>query len=109
MYFGGKVNMLPAAIANDQNQIRSANPLFTNPIAVNDTGQSQWRSAPQAWTIGTGFTVQASSPLIDTGVNPDTLVGMTADLRRGFDAAMTTDLAGHPRANGAWDIGAYER
>jgi hypothetical protein len=107
LYWGGKPNMVPAATLRDANQLRNGNPLFSNPIAVNDTGQKQWVNAPSPSSVLSRFTLRAGSPGINTGVDPRS-VGLSGALLNGFNSLMSTDLAGHPRVHGAWDMGAYE-
>jgi hypothetical protein len=110
VYHGGARNIVPGAVARDPHQLREADPGFVAPPAVDPTAPHQWLNAPTAWSIGTAFTLRGRSPLVDAGVDPHTLPALTADLRQGFDAAMSKDLAGNPRVRGAgWDIGAYEQ
>jgi hypothetical protein len=96
-------------VAADASQLRIVDPLLTAPPAVDPTAQGQWVNAPTPWSLAANaFLPKAGSPLIDAGVDPDTL--LPASLRPSFDAAMATDIAGRPRVQGrGWDIGAYEQ
>jgi hypothetical protein len=109
VYWGGKPNMVPAATLRDANQIRNANPMFSNPISVNDTGAKQWGNAPQPSSLNTRFTLRAGSSAINGGVDPRTVPGLNGALLTGYNAMMSTDLAGHPRIVRTIDIGAYEQ
>jgi hypothetical protein len=109
VYFGGRQNMVPEQVGADPNQLRRANPGFKKVVAVSPTAADQWSHAPKPWTLALGFVPKAGSPLVNTGVDPRTVGGMTAAMKKGFTAAMQHDLAGKPRAHGRWDVGAFER
>jgi hypothetical protein len=107
--FGGKPNSVPASVSADPNQLRVVDPLLTAPPVVDPTATGQWVNAPAPWSlVANAFLPKPGSPLIDRGADPHTL--LPASLRASFDAAMATDIAGHPRVQGrGWDIGAYEQ
>jgi hypothetical protein len=109
VYFGGRPNMVPAAVGADPKQLRRANPGFKKTVRVSKTGADQWARAPKPWSVALDFVPKAGSPLVNAGVDPRIVGGMTAAMKRNFTAVMKTDLAGHKRIHGKWDVGAFER
>ena len=94
----------------DSGQVRRVNPRFRRPPYVDPTLDQQQRTALAPWKIGNALVPRATSPLINRGVDPRRLAGVTAALRADMNRYLTADIRGVVRPNGArWDIGAYER
>jgi Right handed beta helix region len=107
--FGGSGSAgVPAALQRDSARLRSVNPLFVappRPLAAN--GRRVRALAP--WLVGNRLSLRPASRLIDAGVNPMTLQGLTPEQRTDMAAVLGRDLAGNTRPwHGRWDIGAYE-
>jgi hypothetical protein len=105
----GTENVSPSVLS-DPTLLRDSDPIFVAPPAVDSSADGQWQTAPSPWALGTGLTVQATSPLVDQGVDPRTLTGLTPELRVGIDDYAMQAADGTPRPAGAgFDYGAYER
>jgi hypothetical protein len=109
VYFGGRQNMVPASVGADPKQLREANPGFKKTVSVSATAADQWVHAPKPWVIALDFVPKVGSPLVNAGIDPRAVGGMTAAMKKDFTAAMKWDLAGKPRVHGKWDVGAFER
>ena len=108
--YGGTTSCVPSSVLADPLQLRRADPFFASPPPVDPTLDQQQRTALLPWNIGSRLTPQAASPLIDAGIDPRTVAGVTPELRAGMDRFLGTDIAGAVRPSGiGWDIGAYER
>jgi hypothetical protein len=109
-YYGGDgLSGVPSTVSSDPTQVRKADPLFVNPIALNPTADRQYRNAPHPDQIGTRFHVLPDSPLIDAGIDPRSVPGLTTELKAGIEKYLMKDLKGTPRPQGSgFDIGAYE-
>jgi hypothetical protein len=102
--------MVPSSTLSDPAQLRTADPLFENPPSVDPTRDHQQATALVPWNLGTALRQQSTSPLVDRGVDPRTLSGLTTELRSGIERWVTKDAAGVARPQGqGWDVGAYER
>jgi hypothetical protein len=110
VYTGGKgLSGVSSTSASDPQQLRQANPLFVNPIALDPTADGQYRNALHPDQIGTRFQLQSSSSLINAGIDPRTIPGLTTELKAGIEKYLMRDLNGTPRPQGSgFDIGAYE-
>jgi hypothetical protein len=108
--YGGKTSGVPSTVRADPLQLRRADPLFQSPLWLDPALNLQQFNAFAPWLVGSRFMPQLGSPLIDRGVDPRTVAGMTADLRVGIDLYLRSDLNGNLRPAGyGWDIGAYEQ
>jgi parallel beta-helix repeat protein len=109
-WYGGKgLYGVPTTVSSDPKQLRQVKPLFQNPIPMDATADGQYRNALHPNQVGNRFQLQASSPLLNAGIDPRTIPGLTAELKAGIERYLLTDLKGIPRPQGAgFDIGAYE-
>lgn len=99
-----------AVSAADSQQLLQADPLFADPIALNPTAEGQYRDAMHPDQVGYRFQLQADSPLIDYGIDPNTLPGVTPLMQAQMAPYLGTDLKGMARpAGNGYDVGAYEQ
>jgi hypothetical protein len=109
-YYGGKaLKGVPSSVEKSPAQLRKVDPLFVDPFPLDRRADEQYRVAPHPDQVGNRYQLQASSPLIDAGIDPRNVAGMTAELRAGIEQYVLTDIDGarRPQGNG-FDIGAYE-
>jgi len=108
-YYEGGTNVLPPGVINDTNQMRKANPLFVSPIDVDPTRDGQYNTALVPDQVGNRFQLQSTSPLINSGIDPRTVVGVTPEIKTGLEAYLLKDIRGVARPQGTgFDLGAYE-
>ncbi len=109
-YYGGKgLRGISSTVANDPAQLREVAPQFVDPIKLDPTADGQYRNALHPNQVGNRFTLQADSPLINAGIDPRTVPGMTAEIKAGIEQYVLKDLQGTARPQGSgFDIGAYE-
>jgi hypothetical protein len=108
--YGGTTSNLPNSVLADPNQLRRAKPRFRNPPYVHPTRRQQHKTALAPWNLGTALVPSSLSPAINTGIDPRTAAGLTAELRAGIKRYLARDRRGTPRPRGGrWDVGAYER
>ena len=92
-----------------QEQIWGVAPRFNNPIVLDPVADGQYANAPHPDQIGTRFQLQSDSPLINAGIDPLTVEGVTVAIKAGLEKYILTDINGTPRPAGVgWDIGAFE-
>lgn len=105
VFFNG-TNVLPTT---DQDKVKSADPMFTNPPAVKPADDKQWQSAVDPITLTNQFSLKDASPALNAGVDPQTISGTEKAITDDLKAALSTDIAGSARPKGSgFDIGAYE-
>jgi hypothetical protein len=108
--YGGSASQLPSSVLADSRKVRRTNPRFRNPPYVNPIQDQQQRTALPPSKLGNRLVQQRRSPLVNRGVDPRRLAGVTAALRLGMKRHLTMDIRGVARpASRRWDIGAYER
>lgn len=90
-------------------QVRRFDPGFVDPPPLDlNRGLPQTRALPP-WRIGSRLVPKRSSPLIDAGVDPRTLPGLTPPMLDAIDHYLGRDIRGLRRPEGrGWDVGAYE-
>ncbi len=108
--YGGPVSVVPGEVYDDTEQLRRADPLFVDAPDVHPTEERQFEDAAEPVASAERFGVRDGSPLIDAGIDPRTVDGVTPALREGLDEFLRFTVDGTPRPQGdGWDIGAYER
>ena len=102
MYFGA-----PDSFSySDPTQLINANPLFVNPPSLSIGG---YTSSLAPSLLGTGLTLQASSPAYNRGIDPSTLSGLSASIVSDLKKYIYVDLNGKARPQGGGsDLGAYQ-
>ena len=102
MYFGA-----PDSFSySDPTQLINANPLFVNPPSLSIGG---YTSSLAPSLLGTGLTLQASSPAYNRGIDPSTLSGLAASIASDLKKYIYTDINGKARPQGSGsDLGAYQ-
>jgi hypothetical protein len=82
---------------------------MSDPPWVDPTADQQQTQALPPWSLGTRLESPRGSSIIDAGVDPLTIPGITPELRAGMERHALVDAAGRSRPQGAgWDVGAYE-
>jgi hypothetical protein len=90
-------------------QIAHVDPMSDDPPPVDATADNQHTAAPPPWELGDRLRPRADSSLIDGGVDPTSVPGLTAEMRSAMASHLSRDVAGAARpSEGAWDVGAYE-
>jgi Right handed beta helix region len=108
--YGGGKSDVPDSVAGDPSQLQRANPRFEHPPTVDASAAQQQGGALAPWLLGDGLVPGARSALVDRGVDPSLVDGMTPELRAGLSRYLSRDVRGERRPRGSgWDIGAYER
>ena len=102
MYFGA-----PDSFSySDPTQLINANPLFVNPPSL---GIGAYSSSLTPSLLGTGLTLQATSPAYNRGIDPSTLSGLAASIVSDLKKYIYTDINGKARPQGSGsDLGAYQ-
>ena len=91
---------------SDPAQLINANPLFVNPPSL---GIGAYSSSLTPSLLGTGLTLQASSPAYNRGIDPSTLSGLSASIVSDLKKYIYVDLNGKARPQGGGsDLGAYQ-
>ena len=99
-------NLWDIGAPNFSGSFFNGNPLFVNPPSLNMGGYSN-SLAPSL--LGTGLTLQASSPAYNHGIDPSTLSGLNSSIVSDLKKYIYTDINGKPRPLGtAPDLGAYQ-
>jgi Domain of unknown function (DUF4082)/Bacterial Ig domain/Putative Ig domain/Immunoglobulin domain len=102
MYFGSSNNFS----YSNPSQLINANPLFTNAPGLSIGG---YTSALAPSLLGTGLTLQASSPACNRGIDPSTLSGLAASIVSDLKKYIYVDINGKARPQGGGsDLGAYQ-
>jgi Ig-like domain-containing protein len=102
MYFGSSNNFS----YSDPTQLINANPLFVNPPSLSIGG---YTSSMAPSLLGTGLTLQATSPAYNRGIDPSTLSGLAASIVSDLKKYIYTDINGKARPQGGGsDLGAYQ-
>ncbi len=109
-YFGGKGLIgMASTVKSDVTQLWQVTPQFRNPIQLDPSADGQYRNALDPDLVADRFQLQASSPLIDAGIDPRTLPGLSPEIKAGIEQYVLTALDGTLRPQGTgFDIGAYE-
>ena len=91
---------------SDPAQLINANPLFVNPPSLSIGG---YTSSMAPSLLGTGLTLQATSPAYNRGIDPSTLSGLAASIVTDLKKYIYTDIIGKARPQGSGsDLGAYQ-
>ncbi|TMJ93266.1 MAG: hypothetical protein E6G67_12920 [Actinobacteria bacterium] len=108
--WGGSPSAVPAAVADNPLLLRKVRPEFVNPPVVDPIADQQQRTAIPPWLIGSDLIPHLGSPLINNGIDPRKVAGVTDALKVGMNQYVVRDIQGVRRpVGGTWDIGAYER
>lgn len=99
--FGSYVNFT----YSDPSQFIQADPLFVGPPSLSG-GQYATALAPSL--LSDGLTLLGSSPGRGKGIDPSTLPNLPAALVVDLKKYIYTDIGGKPRAQGSFDLGAYQ-
>ena len=91
---------------SDPAQLINANPLFVNPPSL---GIGAYSSSLTPSLLGTGLTLQTTSPAYNRGIDPSALSGLAASIVSDLKKYIYTDINGKARPQGsASDLGAYQ-
>jgi hypothetical protein len=102
MYYGAPNNFS----YSNPSQLINANPLFVSAPSLSIGGYSS-SLAPSL--LGTGLTLQASSPAYNRGIDPSTLSGLAASIVSDLKKYVYVDINGKARPQGGGsDLGAYQ-
>lgn len=101
LYYNGTPNFTSSGL------IGPKDPQFVNPPLVPTNCTSCYSTALDPTQLGNALMLQSTSPAIDAGINPATLV--TGNLSTDMAAILSRDINGVTRPQGAgYDLGAYE-
>jgi hypothetical protein len=90
---------------SDPSQVIQVDPLFVNPPSLSG-GQYATALAPSL--LSDGLALLGSSPGRGKGIDPSTLPNLPAALVLDLKKYIYTDIGGKPRAQGSFDLGAYQ-
>jgi hypothetical protein len=105
MYFGSSINFTPS----NPSQLIQADPLFLNPPYFDPNLAGQYATALPPSQLGTGLTLQATSPAYKRGIDPSQLSGVPANIVTELKQYIYVDINGRARPQGGGsDLGAYQ-
>jgi hypothetical protein len=87
----------------------TGDPDFIDPPAYNPTAGGQYANTISPSSLGTGLNLQSSSPAINAGIDPTSLVENNTNLKNDMSAYIYTDINGNARpVGGPFTLGAYQ-
>ena len=102
MYFAAPINFS----YSNPSQLINADPLFINAPSL---GIGAYSTSLAPGLLGTGLTLQASSPAYNRGIDPSTVSGLAASIVTDLRKYIYVDINGKARPQGgAVDLGAYQ-